>query len=185
MRFARFATLAVLLLAAPAHSATTTLGTNFGVQFISSSGAGNTLTVLGVPSSPAALLGGVAPGLRIGALTDSRTEELYLDLGWSLASAGGESLYSILNSLNYQHNFGAPGAQPFVTLGGGVLVQGYSGNSESYPILGGGVGLRHEIASGHGDVRFEFRYDRVFASSTQGEDLGVVGLKAGFDLLVR
>jgi hypothetical protein len=185
MRFARFVTLAVLLLAAPAHSATTTLGTNFGVQFISSSGASNTLTVFGAPSAPSALLGGVAPGLRVGGLTDGETEEFYLDMGWSLASANGESIYAILNTLNYQHNFGAPGAQPFVTLGAGVLVEGYASVSESYPIFGGGVGLRHDIASGHGDVRFEFRFDRVFASRSQGEDLNVVGIKVGFDLLVR
>lgn len=185
MRFAPLASLALLLLAVPAHPATTTLGSSFGVQFISSSGASNTLTILGIPSSTSIFFNGVQPGLHIGGLTDSGTEEIYLDMGWSLASSSGESIYSILNTLNYQHNFGTPGTQPFVTVGGGVLVQGYLSSSDSYGMLGGGLGVRREVASGHGDVRFEFRYDRVFASDALGEDLNVIGIKAGFDLLLR
>ena len=66
-----------------------------------------------------------------------------------------------------------------------MLVQGYSGSSDSYAMLGGGLGLRNEVASGHGDVRFEFRCDRAFASDALGEDLNVLGIKAGFDLLLR
>jgi hypothetical protein len=185
MRFVPLASVSMLLLlAAPARSATTTLGTSFGVQFISSPGA-STVTILGIPSSPGIFFSGVQPGLHVGGLTDSGSEEIFLDMGWSLASLNGESIYSILNTLNYQHNFGTPGTQPYLTVGGGMLVQGYLGSSDSYGMLGGGVGLRNLVASGHGDVRFEFRYDRVFSSDALGEDLNVIGIKAGFDLLLR
>src|SRR5436309_1178359 len=82
--------LAVLLLGITIHtpearaSGTWTLGSNFGLGVISS--AGESVTSFGLPSGGGLFLGSVQPGMRIGYVTPSGEQDVYLDAGLNVLS---------------------------------------------------------------------------------------------------
>ncbi len=187
MRTVRIVTLALLLAAAPrvVSAVSWTAGTNLGFSYLTSQGSAG-LLVAGWPSQGGIFFGGFEPGIRIGLAGASGQHEGYLDTGLVLASGSGSTLYSLVNTVNYQYNFiGGEVSTPYVTGGIGLEVFGYDGESTNATLLGLGIGGRHLVASGHGAVRTEFRVGLVLPNETGADSITSIGLKFGFDLLMK
>jgi len=187
-RIVAIATALVLLVAAPAAARDWSMGSNLGLSVLSARDAEN-VTYLSFPGTVVAL----QPGLRIGLRGSGSRQETFFDAGLNLATASGFRSTSLGVTGNWQLNLATgPGVQPFVDAGLGFL---YASRevarvtaSATSATFGAGVGLRHTLPGGHGDIRGELRWDYV----TKGEDGDVVltpagaaiGLKLGFDLWI-
>jgi hypothetical protein len=190
MKIAR-AALLLLLIAAPLHAAENapasgawTLGANFGVSYLKLAGD-NHFVGFNVPQGAGLFSATLQPGMRVGYATASGTSDIYLDLGINYASYGdGDSYHSYIITGNYQFNFSP--MEPtslYGTLGGGFHNIGGSGDSQTDPLFGLGLGMRHKVSEGHGAVRGELRYDRLNASDDEAIDS--FSLKVGVDLWIR
>jgi hypothetical protein len=160
------------------------LGSNFGLRFLNAENQGSTVTALSWPGD--ALLAR-EPGFRLGFTGENRAHEFFIDSGVLLMSESGFSLHSLLLTGNYQHNFTPETSpSPYVTVGAGFYNVGGDTDSSTLPSLGGGLGLQFHVASGHGTVRTEFRFDHFGSDETQGMPaVNAFGFKIGFDLWMK
>lgn len=182
---------AVLLLgsAVPAHALNWSLGSNLGFSSIDPSGGGDNTSVFAWPNNVIVF----TPGMRVGFTGDSPQHEFFIDTGFILVSSGSNSTRYMDLIANYQYNFNTSSLSPYVTGGIGIASVGFDSGGPSISAtsvqFGGGVGLRHKMGNGHGVLRGEVRYDRV----NEGDDgavvvideLGIIGIKLGFDLWDR
>lgn len=165
-----------LVLAAPSLAeAGMSLGTNLGVVRLSSDGS-SSLSL----SAPSDLYFGIQPGLRLGFTGEKGMDQTYFDAG--LVMVEDASLWAV--TANYQRNFLRSPTSPYVTLGGGFHAYSFGGTLEANPLFGGGLGVTHRLANGHGELRAEFRVDALRAPQS-GNTLTSVGLKTGFDLWLQ
>src|SRR5215831_5314451 len=166
MRIPFAATVAALvLLAATAHAEGWSIGANMGVSVLNPKGGGDKLLVAGAPSNSGAVIPTFQPGLRFGSPPSGRNFDGYFDVGFSLLnSEGGGTATSYQVTANLQHNSPANrGRSPYLTAGGDVVGQTYSGGEHLLnPIAGGGIGLMQIVGRGHGARRGEIRYDYIF-----------------------
>jgi len=162
-----------------------TIGPNFGFSVVSASGGGGSIVALGWPSGGGLFLGGVQPGLRVGYVTPAGGSDIYLDTGVNYASSAGSSVYSVMNTVNFQVNFARRSdITPYVTAGAGFALTGFSDYSETHALFGLGVGMRRMVSDGHGAVRSEFRFDRLGGSNRES-GLNSFAVKIGVDLWIR
>jgi len=179
--FAALALLASTLLVPASGHAVTMVGTNFGLSVLMPPDGGDDLIAIAAPGQAGTLVPGLIPGLRIGA--SSGPHEGFLDLAISLLSASGTSITNVTAMANYQANFSpASLVSPYVTAGFGVVHVSYESESETSPVVGGGVGMRRTLGNGHGAVRFEVRADHFFESDQALIEGTAIGFKLGFDL---
>jgi hypothetical protein len=182
--FAALALLASTLLVPATGHAATMVGTNFGLSVLMPPDGGDDLIAIAAPGQAGTLVPGLIPGLRIGA--SGGHHEGYLDLAISLLSASGTTITNVTATANYQANFSpASIASPYLTAGFGVVHVSYESESETTPIVGGGVGLRRTLSNGHGGVRFEVRADHFFESDQGLIEGTAIGFKLGFDLYLN
>jgi len=168
--------------AAPAH-AVSMLGANCGISLLTSEGSSTVL--IGVPYSADVFFGGLRPGFRIGGLLGDGTSEIYLDSGLSFIASEGQTLHSLLATVNYQQNLKTRARSvPYVTVGLGFANVGFSeGESTTFSVFGVGVGVRNWLPHRGGGLRTEVRYDRIENRQARA-GTNVLGLKLGFDLLL-
>jgi len=183
---------ALAMVANPARAANWSLGSNLGLSLYGGDSSG-----MSAPYRSGGKLEGVAGGLRLGIAPGNGQHEIYLDSGFGRLSGGGHVSRSSIFALNYQLNAPAPAAtRPYATFGVGFVslaersaVSGSSVTSvgSTSMIIGGGVGLRHAVAQGHGGLRGEMRLDYLTeGSGSTGYGSGyVISLKLGFDLWMK
>lgn len=185
MRTNGFLLLALLLVwtAAPAMAAHPSVGANWGIAIYNVAG-GNT-TIIGVPGEVTSF----QPGLRFGATDEKMRNGLYFDLGFSLLGGGG-TFHAIEAIANYQYAFPSEKlSSPYLTFGAGAISIGSSssfggGAGSTSLVLGGGLGVRTKLESGHGALRLEVRVDRIVESELIRKAT-LYGIKGGFDLFIK
>jgi hypothetical protein len=172
--------LMTMLVSVPSFGATRmTLGSSVGVEFFSydrSRGMVNE-TVLGTSNS-----GSFMPGLSVGLMSSDTGLGAVLDFGYvgrtqSVDSRVGGGMISIQYDTAVHNSTGI-----FMNAGMGVYCQ----SSSTRPVLGGGFGVRHAVCDGHGRLRAEARFDRLFKDPQVYNDFlkaRVVALRFGFDLV--
>jgi hypothetical protein len=176
-------TLILSALGASPVRALTYLGANLGASVLTDDD--ESVTVFGLPHSGDILLGGMRPGVRLGAIGASGGPELYLDGGLTLHSMDGETFHSVVGVLNYQQNFSpASATTPYLTFGGGFGHAGTSGDGSTLWLAGAGLGMRHWFAHRHGAGRFEVRYDRMTDTENEESGVNVISVKLGFDVVI-
>jgi hypothetical protein len=164
-------------------------GTSLGVtHFIPEDGDG--LTAATWPSQAGFYLPTFMPGLRVGGFLDeAHQQSLYLDTGLFYATSDGNSLMNLQGLLAYEFAFGDQPTVPIVNVGVGVLHVGDDDDSYNSMVIGGGLGLRHRLAHGHGALRAEVHVDRQFEAEDNGHTvlpaLTAVGAKLGFDVYLK
>lgn len=130
----------------------------------------------------------LVPGLRLGYLCPGGRLEIVSDLGLQM-----EQVFDI----GYTRILATPGLEymvladrnttPYFGASVGVLhVSSDYGSHTSNAILGGAIGVRHRVASGHGALRAEFRVDHFFQDdhSDSFSPDNTFGIRFGADLLV-
>jgi len=190
----------------PAAAATWTIGANFGVSYLHETDTPyNTgITTIAVPSGSGVATGGVQAGVRVGTILDGHEHEFYLDGGVISFAGNSTSPIGTMATINYQFNGASPGrtTYPYLAVGGGLLYQAEDVTSVYYypyplfyssrvsgtnALLGVGLGLKHVMHHGHGDLRGELRFDHVAEGSgnLRLPSSTSFGLKLGFDLWMR
>ncbi len=180
--------LGLLLVAAvqgSASAATWSLGPNIGFSMIS--GQNSSSTVIAWPGD----VTGYMPGLRIGYFRKGAPTEFFFDTGLSYLGNNGNSVRVLQGTANMQFNLArrsTNGAYAAAGIGFWSVAEG-SGNtttSTTVPSMGGGLGLRRVLRSGHGAVRGEMRLDHYFPDSNAGlAAFNTMSFKFGFDLWMR
>jgi len=182
-----FVLVLLLVAAAPATAVAGnwSLGPNIGFSMLS--GQNSTQTVIAWPGD----VSGYMPGLRIGYFRRGAPSEFFVDTGLSYLSSNGNSFRVLQGTANMQFNLSrrsSTGAYAAAGLGFWSIAQG-SGNtttSTSVPSIGGGLGLRRVLRSGHGAIRGEMRLDHYFSDQNAGLDaFNAMSFKFGFDLWMR
>jgi len=168
--------------AIPARAATWTIGPSVGFDVYSSSlsSTGQSTFIFSAPSGGEQLLGGLRPGLRVGAWDESERHQVFADVGALMLSASGSSFHVVSSTINYAYAFRA-GSSPYLTAGVGFSTAGADGNSETATLMGLGLGMRQRLGHGHGAIRIEGRYDRATPEQSS-ESLNILGVRVGFDL---
>lgn len=164
-------------------------GTSLGVtHFVPEDGDG--LTAVAWPSQTGILFPTFSPGFRVGGFLDAAHQKsLYLDTGLFYASSDGSSFTNLQGMLGFEYAFGDKPTVPYIDFGAGVLHLGSDDQSYNSMVLGGGVGIRHRFAHGHGAVRAEAHLDRQFEAEDDGDvvlpNLTAIGAKIGFDVYLK
>jgi len=171
-----------------AHAGGTLVGTSFGFTHYAPEN-GDGLSAISLPYQ-GSLFGTFQPGLRIGGFVDEdRRHEIFADTGVSWLSGDGFTFTSIQLMGGYQHCFSAGPEAPYVNIGVGMLHIGGDDDSINAMVVGGGFGVRHVLANGHGAVRGEFRLDHQFEGKRDGavvlDAINAYGVKFGFDLYLN
>jgi hypothetical protein len=168
-----------------AVAAVWSLGPNIGFSILS--GQNSSQTVIAWPGD----VSGYMPGLRIGYFRKGAPTEFFLDTGLSYLGSNGNSFRVLQGTANMQFNLNRRSSNG-AYLAGGIgfwsVAQG-TGNtttSTTVPSMGGGLGLRRVLRSGHGAVRGEMRLDHYFQDQNAGLDaFNAMSFKFGFDLWMR
>ena len=188
------------LAGAPASAAVFSLGTSLGVATTHIYHEEH--FVIDVPGSVGQDTPAFMPGLRFAVRCDDGRHSVVLDPGFSLLRTAGHTTVQTEALVSYQMTFTPTSATSgFVDVGAGVLYQdfrphrvlyavpeygGYfEGHAQTNAVVGGGLGTRHRLAHGHGDIRAEFRLDRVLKDREQRYEATVVSIRFGFDLDVN
>jgi hypothetical protein len=131
------------------------------------------------------------PGLRIGYFRRGAPREFFVDTGLSYFGSNGNSVRVLQGTANMQFNLSrrsSTGTYAAAGIGFWSVAQG-SGNtttSTSVPSIGGGLGIRRVLRSGHGAIRGEMRLDHYFEDQDAGLDaFNAMSFKFGFDLWMR
>jgi hypothetical protein len=179
---------AAVVLAPSAHAVGCSLGANLGLSIYSPSGGGGSLTSFSVPSGNA-LLFNFMPGLRVGFAGPSQRQEFFFDAGIQTFSGGGFSASGFQLSANFQQALASEATAPYLDAGVGLVHLGDSNDSGTSITIGGGFGIRNQVADGHGTLRGEVRFDYVTESSSGGNIIipsgTIIQLKLGFDLWMK
>lgn len=170
-----------LLLLAPGASAETRWSIGPSIGFDMTTTEGQTIGILGAPAGPSLFALGAVPGLRIGAAGESQRHAVFLDTGYQVLSSAGSSLHVMSGTVNYAYYFGS-GTAPYVTAGGGFTHVGFDATSWTLALYGGGAGIRHRLAHGHGAIRLEASYHHAANFEEPSSPLDTIGIRVGFDL---
>ncbi len=178
------ATLLSLACAGPgrAEGPVLTLGSSLGVDVLSE-GYGS---VLVASTSPGGAFGPaiVEPGLRLGLAFPSRHAEVALGVGASVIAGGGEfwSSSGFVLDANYVAR-GTGNVSPYLGAHAGASTLGEPGAGGALTNVGGQLGVRALVCSGHGAIRCEARASRIADAS--GWSVNDVGLRLGYELWFR
>ena len=137
-------------------------------------------TILAIPSNSLTY----QPGFRVAFADESHAHEVTLDSGVMVIDEAGSTLSLVVAQVSYQHVFAAahPTA-PMANVGLGFYREGGAAQASTSTSFGAGIGVRHRIHDGHGDVRAELRADYLRDDETFSRPaLTSVGLRLGFDL---
>ena len=139
-------------------------------------------------------------GLRLGVAAPNSVQEFYLLTSFDYLSTPGSFLTRYVLSANVQKNLSSSGLSPYLTAGVGMRGVNSANNAttDTPPTASGGavaltvgfgLGLRHPVASRHGVLRGEVRYDWNDDGKVDG--LAVIptanslGVRLGFDMWMR
>ena len=160
------------------------IGASLGLTRFSPRSGGDPLNSVGAPGAPVLLEPLNVPGLRVGFGRAGATEG-FLDLGLVAFSARGTSASALDFVLGVQQGL-APeaAAEPYVTGSVGLFHGNVDPSSTTNPEVGGGFGIRSNVAHGYGSLRFEARFDHYFEDTKGFRGGNAISLKVGFDLWV-
>jgi len=176
----------------PAY-ATWGIGANMGVTIHNPQGAGDDVTMFGVPTQANAL-SSIRPGLRVSYTGSQMNHEGFADLSYDRQSSGGDDLSTLRLAGNYQYNFKSSGSpRPYVTFGVGMFHEGidtgFGALSATSLTFGGGFGVGFPVSDKAGRIRVEARMDKLDSADDNGitviGEATVIQIGAGFDLWFR
>jgi len=129
---------------------------------------------------------GYQPGLRVAVGDTRHANELTLDSGLFAIDEAGSSLTLFSAFAAWQHAFRAANANaPFANIGMGLYREGGAAYAATAASYGAGIGMRHRIHDGRGDVRAEVRVDHLRGvKRLDRPELTSIGLRLGFDLWI-